>query len=223
MLVVVWLLGRPVGAPSASINAQEYPATNTSAPATPYPGSDEEERRTNTPRPTDGTSQPEDEDADTDKDEDASPSPSPDQDAELPRTPTSRRTIQQAEETSTPSPSSTATARRLPTSEPATVPTPTGPPTNTPEPDTLTCLPGETTFIEGIGPPNMPLLLFFADRPVGGATSNDEGFYRIPLRLRNERLDENYIVEVRERSSRRLVRRLTCEVPTPTPGLLPDS
>jgi hypothetical protein len=107
-------------------------------------------------------------------------------------------------------------------------PTITNTATNTPEANTLTCPSGETTMIEGIGPPNTPLILFFEERPiigtvvpkqpVGGTTSDDTGFYSIPLKVRTGEIGE-FLVRVETRDRNILVRELICNVPPPTPGL----
>jgi hypothetical protein len=107
-------------------------------------------------------------------------------------------------------------------------PTVTNTATNTPEANNLTCPSGETTLIEGIGPPNTALILFFEERPiigtvvpkrpVGGTTSDTNGFYSIPLKVRTGKIGE-FLVRVETRDRNILVRELICNVPQPTPGL----
>jgi hypothetical protein len=107
-------------------------------------------------------------------------------------------------------------------------PTITNTATNTPEANTLICPSGETTLIEGIGPPNTALILFFEERPivgtvvpkrpVGGTTSDASGFYAIPLKVRTGEIGE-FLVRVETRDRNILVRELICNVPQPTPGL----
>jgi hypothetical protein len=95
--------------------------------------------------------------------------------------------------------------------------TETSTPTSTPEPDTLECPAEAVTEITGQGPPNTPLVLFFGNRPVGGGTTNSEGFYSIPLKIVHERTNETYEVEVRIRDNHKVIRTVTCIVPGPTP------
>jgi hypothetical protein len=73
-------------------------------------------------------------------------------------------------------------------------------------------------LIEGTGPPNTPLLLYFNNRAVGGTTSDDSGFYSLTLVIGEER-DGAFPLEVQVRGSRELVAEFTCTVPesTPTP------
>jgi hypothetical protein len=137
---------------------------------------------------------------------------------------------QQATQTFTSEPNTpTDEPTRRPTNTPDNVtPTVTHTATNTPEADNLTCPSGETTFIEGIGPPNTALILFFEERPiigtvvpkrpVGGTTSDTNGFYSIPLKVRTGEIGE-FLVRVETRDRNILVRELICNVPQPTPGL----
>jgi hypothetical protein len=107
-------------------------------------------------------------------------------------------------------------------------PTITNTPTHTPESNNLVCPSGETTLIEGTGPPNTALILYFEERPiigtvvpkqpVGGTTSDTSGFYSIPLKVRTGEIGE-FLVRVETRDRNILVRELICNVPQPTPGL----
>ncbi|NJO07560.1 MAG: hypothetical protein HC876_19730 [Chloroflexaceae bacterium] len=122
-----------------------------------------------------------------------------------------------------------------PTTAPERTNTPTLPPFDTPVPVTpsntptplptvqsnfLACLPDVATLIEGETLPNVELVLFFDENPIGGGLSNSRGFYQIPLQLGDER-PGRYLVEVKLRTNRVLVRELICDVPAPTPRLTP--
>ena len=104
-------------------------------------------------------------------------------------------------------------------------PTPTGDatsstPTPTPQGDVLTCVPGETVTISGQGPANAGFLLYFSQRIVSGATVRADGTFAIGLRVGNE-APGRYLVEVRERGNRRLLKAVTCDVPAVTPTVIP--
>jgi hypothetical protein len=118
--------------------------------------------------------------------------------------------------TRTPAPSATRASR--PENDAPDTRLPTANPTATPDPNAnlLTCIPGTVTLIEGTGPPNTALLLFFGGRSVGGGTSDATGQYGIPLTVGSERPGD-YLVQVKTRIHRLLVRELTCLVPVPTP------
>lgn len=142
---------------------------------------------------------------------------------------------QQAQDdpTTDPAQQETATATDTPAAASATpqspnaTDTPTGatsPTENAPTPtlqaQSLLCVPGITTVIEGTGPPNTALVLWFAERPVGGDVTNADGLYQIPVVIGSER-PGNYLLQVKTRERRQIVRELLCLVPTPTPGLQP--
>lgn len=130
--------------------------------------------------------------------------------------------------TNTPTPTATngvtptpATQAVLPTPTETRIPaTATATATSTPIPgvEALECVPGAALRIEGQGPPNTALLLYFGDRAVGGTTSDSEGFYSLPLVMGAER-DGVYALEVRVRGSQTVVDERSCVVPfvTPTP------
>lgn len=80
--------------------------------------------------------------------------------------------------------------------------------------ETRVCLPGETIEITGEGTPGTPLIVTFADRPVGGGSVRSDGTYRITLRIGTER-PGLYLVEVEERDSRFVIQEFGCEVPAP--------
>lgn len=140
-------------------------------------------------------------------------------------TPTSTRTVTvtaERQETS-------VSAANTPTSAPPTTTTSSADEAAQPSPTTIlppgvtaiACVPGETVEFSGAAEPNTPLLLFFADRPVGGGTSDTAGAYRLRLQVGDERPGV-YLVEVRKRVGRDLVDQYGCEVPpfTPTPTLM---
>lgn len=92
----------------------------------------------------------------------------------------------------------------------------TPPPTPTPEMN-LNCVPGIPVMITGTGPAHAPLLLFFDQRPVGGGSASANGSFALKLVVGRERPGE-YQVAVRVRGTSRVVRELTCTVPSiPTP------
>lgn len=95
-------------------------------------------------------------------------------------------------------------------------------PTSTPVNGAVPCIPGTKVEIQGRGPRNAPLLLYFNGRAVGGGQSDAAGNYRLTLNVGPERA-AFYPVEVRVRGTRQLVRELTCLVPyfTPTPTRRP--
>jgi len=85
--------------------------------------------------------------------------------------------------------------------------------------DVLICVPGVPVPVEGQGPPNAALLLYFDGRAVGGTTSNARGAYALKLIVGEERPGD-YPLEVQVRGTRDLVEEFTCRVPgggTPTP------
>lgn len=84
-----------------------------------------------------------------------------------------------------------------------------------PQTGPLVCPVGQSVMIEGTGPGNTELLLFFSHQPVGGGISNAEGYYRIPLVVGDER-PGNYLVEVKTRLRRNIVSQMLCEVPEPS-------
>ncbi|EFO79246.1 hypothetical protein OSCT_2909 [Oscillochloris trichoides DG-6] len=109
----------------------------------------------------------------------------------------------------------------IPANTVAPTASPTITPTPTPEgPPTLSCIPGETITIEGTTNPHTALIVTFAERPVGGGFSRADGYYRIALRIGNER-PGRYPVVVEDRATRKEVQELVCQVPnpnaTPTP------
>ncbi len=133
-------------------------------------------------------------------------------------TPTSTRT---AAATNTPQSSSgiQPTNAVIPTNVSTTIPTATLTPT--PEgPSTLRCIPGETLTIEGTTNPHTALIVTFAERPVGGGFSRADGYYRIALRIGNER-PGTYPVMVEDRTTRKVVQELVCQVPSPSPTPTP--
>lgn len=87
--------------------------------------------------------------------------------------------------------------------------------------EAIICLPGTTVTLVGVTTPDTPLLAYFDERPVGGGFSRSDGVFSIDLLIGPER-PGIYLVEVRKRAGRELVRQLGCEVPraTPTPTLL---
>lgn len=136
--------------------------------------------------------------------------------------------------TPTPTRTPTPTLIPIPTDTPAPTPTPVPPtetplpptetplpttptftpiPTKTPRPpDQLICLPDQPNVITGIGPPNGSFLLYFGGRVVSGGTVDPTGRYTITLRIGPERAGV-YPVLVRERTTQRVLQRLTCTVP----------
>jgi len=90
----------------------------------------------------------------------------------------------------------------------------------TPQGDVLTCVPGETVTITGQGPSNAGFLLYFDERIVSGGTVRTDGTFTIGLRVGNEAAGR-YLVEVRERGNRKLLKVATCDVPAVTPTALP--
>jgi hypothetical protein len=180
----------------------------------PYPDSDEDETATPTTRET-ASPTPEDNEDDTDMSEDDSAT-------------STRRSTSTPTATTDDDDDPTATPRPTMTDEPEdetggeldfgpAVATETSTPTATPEPDSMECPAEAVTEIAGQGPPNTPLVLYFGDRPVGGGTTNSEGFYSIPLKIVHERTNETYEVEVRIRDNHKVIRTVTCIVPGPTP------
>lgn len=155
--------------------------------------------------------------------------PEPDQnDNDSTSTPTSTQTPtvdpddEEDDDRTTPTATRTATATFTPvvnnTSSPVVVsPTPTStvPATG----DVLNCVPEVLVLIEGQGPPLTPLMLVFNGRPVGGATSDAQGFYKLRLITGKERPGD-YPVEVQVRHTREVIDERICRVPgsmSPTP------
>jgi hypothetical protein len=82
------------------------------------------------------------------------------------------------------------------------------------------CLPGSTVVLRGRAPASTALLLYFANRPVGGGTSDGAGFYSLQMKMGREK-PGFYKVQARIRGSQRVLREALCLVPyfspTPTP------
>jgi hypothetical protein len=227
IIVGIILVGMFLFASDTTPENQGTVALSTGAFA--YPDDEQEQNTGNDPYP-------DDEDASPTAQKTASPTPtvSASEEDEDDPAPTRRNA------TSTPRPSSTPTEPTADDNEPDASPLPratddpetpvdrasdfgpavateTSTPTMTPEPDTLECPAEAITEIAGQGPPNTPLVLYFGDRPVGGGTTNSEGFYSIPLKIMHERTNETYQVEVRIRDNHKVIRTVTCIVPGPTP------
>jgi hypothetical protein len=134
---------------------------------------------------------------------------------------------QAEDDPATETPAASATPQDTP-QDPAATETPThaanppaeNAPTPTLQAQSLLCVPGITTVIEGTGPPHTALVLWFAERPVGGDVTDADGLYQIPIVIGSER-PGSYLLQVRTRERRQIVRELLCLVPTPTPGLQP--
>jgi hypothetical protein len=80
----------------------------------------------------------------------------------------------------------------------------------------IACLPGDTIFIEGQGPPLTSLILYFDDTAVGGGTSDASGYYRLRLVMANEK-SGTYRVQVRVRGTRQVLQEIVCGVQSNTP------
>jgi hypothetical protein len=192
-----------------------YPDNNQNVvPANdPYPDEDATptSRRTASPTPRDSDGRDEDEDQTTVRNATSTP-----------RSSTTPGTSTIDDESPDASPTRTATDEPEDPTDSGSdfgpvVATETSTPTMTPEPDSMECPAEAVTEIAGQGPPNTPLVLYFGDRPVGGGTTNSEGFYSIPLKIVHERTNETYQVEVRIRDNHKVIRTVTCIVPDPTP------
>jgi hypothetical protein len=228
VLMIVALLASPAQTPLAQEDTptETVTGTNTSSPyptdtptrtETPYPAAEKTAtagartqtalaRRTDTPTATE---------------EEAEPETAPPRIADAQPTQTFTREPNTPTDTDVPEPTATDTPDN-------NTPTVTNTATNTPEANNLTCPSGETTLIEGTGPPSTALILYFEERPivgtvvpkrpVGGTTSDPNGFYSIPLKVRTGEVGE-FLVRVETRDRNILVRELICNVPPPTPGL----
>jgi hypothetical protein len=81
----------------------------------------------------------------------------------------------------------------------------------TPTSQTL-CSAGTTSDIVVEGAARTPYLIYLVDRVVGGGVIGDDGRAIVRLGPFNER-PGNYRVEVRDRTTNQLLRRVTCIVP----------
>lgn len=138
-------------------------------------------------------------------------------------TPTATRTAtaptaSAAVPTGTPTSTSTrtATAQAAATGGPADTSLPTPTPLIPADAPILICVPGERVEIAGETRPNLPLIVYFDQRAVGGGTSTSTGSYLLRMQLGDE-APGLYLVEVRERGSRTLIQQLGCDVPAFTP------
>jgi hypothetical protein len=87
------------------------------------------------------------------------------------------------------------------------------------EPQALSCPSGRTVWLDGTSPPGESLLIFLAERAVGGGSARSDGSWRLPLRV-NER-PGSYLVEVRSRTSSAVYAQYTCFVDQPLDGFSP--
>ncbi|MFL5801654.1 MAG: hypothetical protein ACJ8CR_07910 [Roseiflexaceae bacterium] len=86
---------------------------------------------------------------------------------------------------------------------------------STPTPESkLVCTSGEPVEIAGQGPPRAAFLLYFGQRVVSGGSVSVDGHFSIKLVVGHERPGA-YLVTVRIRGTRVVLRELTCEVPAP--------
>lgn len=92
-------------------------------------------------------------------------------------------------------------------------------PTSTPV-DAITCSPGVPVIISGVGPAHAPLLLYFGERPVGGGSVAANGQFALKLVVGQEQAGQ-YDVTVRVRGTSKVLRKVTCLVPSVTPTALP--
>ncbi|NJP05143.1 MAG: hypothetical protein HC837_05705 [Chloroflexaceae bacterium] len=219
---------------SDSVELEQYSAQQNNPTDTPYP--------TETSTPTDTADTSDDDssnddssnnDENTDESNNAEETSSPTSSPTATRKPSATRTATEgatATRTSTPDDSSDDVTR-------------TPRPTDTEQPideefGIPLCEPGQTLSIEGLAAPNMPLLVFFGGRTVGGVTSDLNGYYRTEILIGQER-SGFYFIEVRDRVRRtlvpfrltesspmvveELVEELECEVPVgrPTPTAFP--
>lgn len=118
--------------------------------------------------------------------------------------------------TGTPTSTRTATAQAAATGSPADTSLPTPTPLIPADAPILICVSGERVEISGETRPNIPLIVYFDQRAVGGGTSTGTGSYLLRMQIGDE-APGLYLVEVRERGSRTLIQQLGCDVPAFTP------
>ena len=94
-------------------------------------------------------------------------------------------------------------------------------PTTTPLDNAIACLPDSTVFVEGNGPSYTAILIYFADKAVGGGTTNGVGHFKIPMKIGREKYGV-YEVQARIRNSQRVVAKKTCIVPYFSPTSTPS-
>ncbi|GAB4207981.1 MAG: hypothetical protein OHK0022_36960 [Roseiflexaceae bacterium] len=124
-----------------------------------------------------------------------------------------------------PTPTDTPVPTAEPTATVVVVPTATITPTATrpaptPLPGDLVGFPGQPLVIEAFGPPNMPFLISFGDRVVGGGQVGRDGRYRVVLTIGSEQ-SGLYTVTVQERGGKLLLLKRTVYVLPTTPTPLP--
>ena len=85
----------------------------------------------------------------------------------------------------------------------------------------VACVPGVPISITGAGPPRAPILLYFAERVVGGGSVEPDGTFALPLLVGVERPGQ-HTVTVRVRGSGEILTEFTCAVPAVTPTPLPE-
>jgi len=224
LIIIVSALTGPT-APSAAPARQDSPCNGNYPdvyPACATETAEAEDRsieETSAARQTDVAAQNDDDDDATSDNNNSSTTNNNTQDTATPtatrtatRTPTSTFEVDEDEDETEAEPTNTPRSTR----QEATVP-----PTSTPIPDSdvLICVPGVPVPVEGQGPPNAALLLYFGDRAVGGTTSDARGAYALQLIVGEERPGD-YPLEVQVRGTRELVEEFVCRVPgggTPTP------
>ncbi|HEU4323207.1 MAG TPA: FHA domain-containing protein [Roseiflexaceae bacterium] len=111
--------------------------------------------------------------------------------------------------TDIPAPTFASTATLTPTAAP------------TPLPGDLVGFPGQPLTIEAFGPPNMPFLISFGDRVVGGGQVGRDGRYRVVLTIGGEQSGV-YTLTVQERGGKLVLLKRTVYVPPTTPTPVPS-
>jgi hypothetical protein len=124
-----------------------------------------------------------------------------------------------------PAPTITPLATSLPATStpvraaPATAPGATAAPASiqpTALPNAISCDPNQVVEISGQAPARAALLVYFADRVVGGGSARADGTFRLPIQVGNEK-PGSYTVTVRVRGTWQQVAQVSCIVPALTP------
>ncbi|GAB4109513.1 MAG: hypothetical protein Fur005_18780 [Roseiflexaceae bacterium] len=113
-------------------------------------------------------------------------------------------------------PATATPVRAAPASAPGATTAPTSAIQPTAPPNAISCDPNQMVEISGQAPARAALLVYFAERVIGGGSARADGSFRIPIQVGNEK-PGSYTVTVRVRGTWQQVAQVSCIVPALTP------